>query len=205
MRDFAPEELATLSEAFAFIGNSLLKPVNQTPKVGLDPAFWAEFPDFGDAGVAQAVTACRAFAEAGSADGDAFETRVATEYARLFIGPPKPAAAPWESAYRGSGGTGFGQATFEMRSLLREAGLEMAGENNQYADHMGIELLLLSVLLQRAAAGEGEAAEAAAFAAAHPASWIAPLQQKVQAGAPEGYLCHLLALADGLLRLLVEP
>ena len=34
----------TLSEAYAFIGNSLLKPMTMTSTVGLDPAFWEAFP-----------------------------------------------------------------------------------------------------------------------------------------------------------------
>ena len=38
-----------------------------------------------------------------------------------------------------------------MQRLLREAGLEVSNENNQYADHIGIELLYASVLCQRAA------------------------------------------------------
>jgi len=202
MREYSAEELSGLSQVFAFVGNSLLKPVNQTPKVGLDPAFWAEFLDFDDAAVAAAVNACKAFAQAGAAEGEAFETRVAVEFTRLFIGPPKPAAAPWESFYRAGGGTGFGQATFEMRALLRDAGLEMTGENNQYADHIGIELLLLSVLLERAAAGEGTVEAAAVFAHAHPASWMTEFRAKVQAEAPDGYHAHLLALAEALLGLL---
>ena len=185
------------------MGNSLLKPVNQTPKVGLDPAFWAEFPDFGDATVAAAVDACQAYAQAGAADGEAFETRVAVEFTRLFIGPPKPAAAPWESFYRSEGSTGFGQATFEMRALLHEAGLEMTGENNQYADHMGIELLLLSVLLERVAAGEGTVEAASDFVRVHPASWVAEFRTKVQAEAPDGYHANLLGLVEALLSLLV--
>lgn len=32
-----------------------------------------------------------------------------------------------------------------MRALLRNAGLEVSNENNQYADHVGIELLYASV------------------------------------------------------------
>ena len=41
---------------------------------------------------------------------------------------------------------GFDQATFEMRVLLRNVGLEVSIENNQYADHVGIELLYTSAL-----------------------------------------------------------
>ena len=40
-----------LSGAFAFIGNSLLAPMNQTDRLGLSPSFWREFPDFEDDGV----------------------------------------------------------------------------------------------------------------------------------------------------------
>ena len=45
----------TLSEAYAFIGNSLLKPMTMTSTVGLDPAFWEAFPSFDDEAVAEAV------------------------------------------------------------------------------------------------------------------------------------------------------
>ena len=47
-----------LSEAYAFIGNSLLKPMTMTSTVGLDPAFWEAFPSFDDEAVAEAVAAC---------------------------------------------------------------------------------------------------------------------------------------------------
>ena len=51
-----------LAQAYAFLGNSLLRPVTQTADVGLDPAFWEAFPTFGDEGVAHAVRACAEFA-----------------------------------------------------------------------------------------------------------------------------------------------
>ena len=66
---------------------------------------------------------------------------------------------------------GFGQATFEMRALLREAGLEVKNENNQYEDHIGIELLYLSALCARAAEGEeGAVEEKAAPATTDPSA-----------------------------------
>ena len=125
----------TLSEAYAFIGNSLLKPMTMTSTVGLDPAFWASFPTFDDAAVAEVVAACARYAEEAARRAEAGEDepqRVAVEYTKLFVGPPSPAAAPWETMYRGQDVTvGFGQATFEMRELLRAAGLEVRNENNQ--------------------------------------------------------------------------
>lgn len=129
-----------MADALAFCGNSLLAPITQTANVGLDPAFWEAFPTFGDEGVARAVQSCAMWAAAfgrrcESADQDAV-TRCAVEYTRLFVGPPRPAAAPWETAYRAAAAgvetsVGFGQATFEMRELLREAGLGLSNENHQ--------------------------------------------------------------------------
>lgn len=169
-----------LSEVYAFVGNSLLKPMTQTSDVGLEPAFWEAFPTFGSSEVAGVCAALAAYAlaarEAAASDGrDAVEC-CAVEYTRLFVGPPRPAAAPWETMYRGGaavGGAtvGFGQATFEMRALLREAGLEVKNENNQYEDHIGIELLYLSALCARAAEGEeGAVEEKAAPATTDPSA-----------------------------------
>ncbi|WP_080799196.1 TorD/DmsD family molecular chaperone [Arabiibacter massiliensis] len=195
----------TLSEAYAFIGNSLLKPMTQTPTVGLDPAFWEGFPTF-DEGIAEAVAGCLRYAEAAAeraeAGGDEAQ-RCAVEFTRLFVGPPKPAAAPWETMHRGQDVTvGFGQPTFEMRQLLREAGLEVKNENNQYEDHMGIELLLLSTLCARQDAepdAEG-ARKIAEFIDAHPLAWVGKLHARVAEEAPEGYFAALLALEEVLLR-----
>ena len=198
-------ELIDCSEAFAFIGNSLLSPMNQTDSMGADPAFWDAFPDFGDDTVREAIASCREYAvsaqELAREGGDPVQ-RVSVEFTKLFVGPPKPAAAPWETFYRSGGdgaAVGFGQATFEMRELLRGAGLEVSNDNNQYADHMGIELLLLSVLLERAATGENALEEAADFANSHPAAWIGPFSEKVNEAAPGGYFGRLLAFASGLL------
>ena len=116
---------------------------------------------------------------------------------------------------------GFGQATFEMRELLREAGLGLSNENHQYEDHMGIELLLLSELFRRAAAADGDAAaaadgdaagavavddaaalvrKAASFAVEHPAAWIDAFRAKVTEAAPDGYFASLLGMVEALLQ-----
>ena len=51
------------AEAFAFLGNSLLAPMNQTGTVGLVPEFWQQFPTFDDEEVARALKALEAYAE----------------------------------------------------------------------------------------------------------------------------------------------
>lgn len=195
----------TLSEAYAFVGNSLLKPMTMTSTIGLDPAFWEAFPAF-DGAVAQAVEVCACYAEEAGRRAEGGEDgpqRASVEYTRLFVGPPSPAAAPWETMYRGKDVTvGFGQATFEMRELLRAAGLEVRNENNQYEDHMGIELLYLSSQCARVDAGaeDAPAPDAVAdFIEAHPLSWAEAFRARIAETAAHGYFAPLVGLAQALL------
>lgn len=197
-------DLQTLADAYAFVGNSLLKPMGQTEDVGLDPTFWAVFPDFASAEVVAAIEACRAFAEEAQRRRDAGEDmveRVSVEYTKLFIGPPSPAAPPWETMNREEGATvGFGQPTFAMQEVLGGMGLQVSNENNQYADHMGIELLALSEMCRRAA-GDEMPAEAVAFREKHPGGWVITLRDRVHEAQPNGYFDRLLELAEALLRI----
>lgn len=139
-----------LARALAFVGNSFLAPMSQTSDAR-STAFWAAFPDFGSEEAACALDGLFAWAAEGENVPRAERVRaVSVEYARLFIGPPEPAVAPWESFYVQEGVTnGFGEPTFRMRERLRQAALEVSNENNQYADHIGIELLYCSELARR--------------------------------------------------------
>lgn len=207
-------EWVTYSQVFAFLGNSLLSPMKQTSDAGMDPAFWAAFPDFGDDAV---VLACKRCGEAasevvahGMREGRDPAELASTEFTRLFIGPPNPAAAPWESFYRSKSENlvGFGQATFEMRDLLRAAGLRVSNENNQYEDHIGLELLYLSELCRRRAeeassclsndAVYGDEA-VRAFTESHPLGWIEALRRAVQESHPQGYIDGILGVAEASL------
>ena len=213
MKETTNEELGLLSQMHAFLGNSLLRPMNQTKGPGLDPEFWAALPDFGSARVEAALDDLFTFARAAQARMEAGEdvaTEVSVEYTRLFVGPPSPAAVPWETYYpEGPEGeempapaSGFGGPTFAMRALLREAGLELANENRQFEDHIGIELLYLSELCRRASEGDAEAeGKIAPFVAEHPNRWIGRLAAKVSESFPEGYVIRLLALTQALLAL----
>ena len=194
----------TLASAYCFIGNSLLKPMSQTGSIGLDQAFWDEFPCFGDEGVARAVARVKGAAAALAAGSDPVQT-ASVEHAHLFAGPPHPAAAPWESYYLGGKQvkSGFGQPTFEMQALLREHGLEMSRSHAQFADHIGIELLLLAELLNATASSE-QLDEADAFATAHPLRWIGDLRERVEEELPGCYIAALLELAESLMLMQVS-
>ena len=186
------------AQPFAFLGNSLLDTMRHTGQAGLDPAFWAAFPDVGDESVGAALDALFAWsqdAQARQKDGEDVLTEECVEYTRLFVGPPSPAVAPWETFYRAKRcNEGFGEATFAMRDELRKAGLEVKNENNQYADHMGLELLLLSELCLR-----GERTAADAFAGERPGSWCKEFAAALDKECPGGYYALLAELICALL------
>lgn len=197
------EQWKVLAQAYAFLGNSLLAPMTQTESVGLDPVFWEGFPSFGDTGVRSAKDGM-ARRVRGLAGEDDPILKVSVEYTHLFIGPPRPSAAPWETFYRGGGAAsgsvvGFGEATFAMRQQLRDLGLELRNENNQYEDHLGIELLCLSKFCSLAAQGKAEAAAVAAFIEKRPLSWIDAFSARVTEERPDGYFAGLSAVAAALL------
>lgn len=183
-----------LADALAFCGNSLLAPMTQRTGVGLDPGFWESFPLFGDQGVADAVQDCAVWAaefeRRCQADGQsAVERWRHRVHAAVRGAAASGSCTVGDRTLRGGGRrcstVGFGQATFEMRELLRNAGLQLCNENRQYEDHMGIELLLLSELCRRAAANDGlAAAEASAFAADHPAAWVEGLRSAAAEAVP---------------------
>lgn len=270
------DALRAYAEVFAFLGNSLLSPVSQTPTVGLDPSFWEEFPTFDSAKVQEEVVGLIDWSKAltqshsqsnsehslefnsgqnfnsnyehdlegnfeqnfdssyesvsQSDAGNTLDpvTALSVEYTRLFIGPPSPAAAPWETFYRNEEVTsGFGHATIEMRDALRSAGLQVSNKNNQYEDHIGIELLYVSHLCSSTQQFEpnaqtspaqtspslvGEASslneelsgEDIEFIKVHPLSWIGKLQEKVRLSASQSYYDHLLGLSKALLESLLE-
>lgn len=202
---------ADFSEALSFVGNSLLEPMNQTGAIGLDPAFWSDFPCFGDDQVISAVAEMkrhalksRTFAE----KGEDPVRRASVDFTQLFVGPPRPLAAPWETMHRpGSEGSlaGFGQATFEMNALLREAGLQVSNKNNQYSDHIGIELLFAAALCAHIAKIDdmdrpGTILQLEDFLQKHPLSWIGRLREAVQSTHGDSYMAKLLVLAESLLK-----
>lgn len=200
------------SEVYAFVGNELLLPMNRSGSLqGLDPAFWRQVPVPGNEKGRRGLQRLGAYAQAASQTAaDSEEPDVpgmlgaSVEYAHLFIGPPKPAADPWETTNdpRNADKVGFGNATLAMKRLLAEEGLELAGQGNQFEDHMGVELLYLSALCGTCAqdSSDSKTAEKAAwFIKAHPLFWMARFRENVDAARPNGYYSALLEYVDGVL------
>lgn len=193
------------SEVYGFLGNSLLLPMTRTEKVGLDPLFWQNAPTFGNEPCVRAAESLELWAKQRQVDQreevDVPE-RVSVEFTRLFVGPPKPSAPPWETLYAsGNTSVGFGDATVSMRRLLQEAGLAMSNENRQYEDHIGIELLYLCEMCRRFAEDEATIAEedVAGFIEKHPLSWIGRLKNLIREQAPGGYYEQLVEYGQSVL------
>jgi putative dimethyl sulfoxide reductase chaperone len=66
------------------------------------------------------------------------------DYTRLFIGPGKVIAAPWESVYTGKERLTFQEQTLDVRYWYRRFGLEADKIHREPDDHIGLELLFLS-------------------------------------------------------------
>lgn len=194
-------EYAVLANAYEFLGALLLKPVSQAPAIALDPQFWVAFTAFESEDVVAAAQSLVDFAGAKQGDDKATED-ISVEFTRLFVGPPKPAAAPWESFYRTKDAkNGFGPATFEMQEVLRELGLKVSGENNQYADHIGIELFALAQMCRKVQGGDD--ADVKAYLAKHPLGWIAAFKDAIASCEPDGYYVRVVALAQALMEMQV--
>jgi putative dimethyl sulfoxide reductase chaperone len=87
----------------------------------------------------------------GSSEGPA--ALYMADYERLFVGPGHLLAPPWESVYRTEVGLLFDWPTLEVRDLYRQMGL--AVEQPEFPDdHVGLELLFMALLSERAAEGD---------------------------------------------------
>ena len=188
-----------LAQALAFVGNSLLAPVSQTERVGLDGDFWQDFPDFGMPAVGRACDRMAHIVGGFDASREEDVRDVSVEFTRLFVGPPSPAAAPWETMYRTGGHVGFGSATVEMQKRLEQLHLKVSNENRQDADHIGLELLYLSELVRRASEGDEECAARARAFARLMEEWVPQLHERVNQKAPDGYYDGIVGVACALI------
>lgn len=148
MRALSKQDRATLAELYAFIGNALLVPGTKLEPAALDPAFWEALPAFTPE-IGEVYRELAAFCRKEPAE-ETLALELGVEYTRLFIGPPQPVVAPWETLHTGSE-TLYGVATVAMKRLLEENGLSLASDVHQLEDHVGVELLFLSYLV-----GQGE-------------------------------------------------
>lgn len=76
---------------------------------------------------------------------DSFK-KIQGDYTRLFIGPGKVLAPPWESVHFGEDRLVFQQQTLEVRNWYQRFGLESEKIHQEPDDHIGLELLFMARL-----------------------------------------------------------
>ena len=126
---------------------------------------------------------------AAEADFDA----LSTEYTRLFEGPTKLPAPPWESVYKADGDLLFQESTLHVREAYKEAGFQAAGYPHEADDHLATELSFMSALIQgtKDAIEADDATRANAFLIAqhkfldqHLNLWLTPFAERLNTQAP---------------------
>lgn len=124
----------------------------------------------------------------------ASEDALACAYTRLFVGPARPEAGPWESLYRGKEATLFCQTTLDVRRCYVEEGLIPQGYPHVADDHIALELDYMRRLGERAVnawetgdeAVLRETLEASRrFVDEHLKQWVQPWTDALEA-APHG-------------------
>lgn len=215
--NLSAETYRSYAALYGFAGNELLTPMNRSGSTaGVSASFWEKMPVPDNSNGVQGWT--RLISYANEAQANAFLRDndpsipglmgASTEYAHLFLGPPRPVANLWETANDAdnNGKVGYGHATVQMRKLIAQEGLELSGVSNQFEDHMGVELLFLAYLCDKAASimdENGDLAgmdkKIAGYINRHPAKWMPRLRANVDASRPNGYYSALLEYAHGAL------
>ncbi len=128
--------------------------------------------------------------------GDAGVSKLEGAYNRLFVGPAKPEAGPWESLHRGKEGTLFCQTTLDVRRCYVEQGLIPQSYPHVADDHVALEIDFVRRLGERArdawAAGDRDTAAEAlaasrAFLGDHLGVWVGTWAEALEQ-APHGEL-----------------
>ncbi|HUW13341.1 MAG TPA: molecular chaperone TorD family protein [Anaerolineae bacterium] len=129
------------------------------------------------------------------------QTGLESEFARLFVGPGRPVAHPFESVYRE--GRTMGECTVDVRRRLAAEGV--APGDNVLPDHVGIELAFMAHLASREASAweTGEPEEALevltrqdSFLQTHLLAWLPQFCHRVLVGRPHDFYAGLARQAE---------
>lgn len=102
--------------------------------------------------------------------------RLHAEHRRLFGGPGRLPAPPFESAYRGDGRV-MGPAMGDLAELLSAAERRVARERPLLPDHLVVELALAADLFER---GESGAAPLRTLLKLHLAEWLPAFVRRLE-------------------------
>ena len=119
---------------------------------------------------------------------------LSSEYTKLFVGPGKLAASPWESVYACGEELVFQQSTLDVRAAYRTAGFEAAGYPHIPDDHIATEFAFLAALCNQASksiqeddwqAARVSLGRQALFLSQHIGTWIGEFARRVANNSPK--------------------
>ncbi len=100
--------------------------------------------------------------------GDA--ERLEYDYNKLFVGPGRVFAPPFETVYRSSERTLMREITLSVRAAYADSGMQVDAKNVQPDDHAAYECAFVAFLLERGAQGDAQAL--ANFCREHLTRWV---------------------------------
>jgi TorA maturation chaperone TorD len=112
--------------------------------------------------------------------------RMKDDFQALFSGNVKSLAPPYESVYRDKDGILFGKQASEVREFYRSYGWESRFRDEIPDDHLGIELLFLTLMIEKYFELEDKACqiemrtEIRRFISTHLLSWITRWNDDIQ-------------------------
>jgi TorA maturation chaperone TorD len=129
-------------------------------------------------------------------------------YVKLFLGPGKLMAPPWESVYLNSDGLTFGPQTIDVRKFYARHGLEINNIHHEPDDHIAYELEFYARLCEKMQAALMErdrercvylSGEMKRFLDEHLMRWIHLFKENVVNNDPIGFYSWVVSMANGLL------
>lgn len=134
----------------------------------------------------------------------------ALEYTRLFVGPGRVPAPPYESVYTDPDGRVMGEAAVDALRRYRDAGLSLAPGVHELPDHVALLTEFMAHLCEEEAAAwdRGDAAEAerllslqASFLTDHLVSWTPRFSARLASATDCELYLALARLVEGFPRL----
>lgn len=135
--------------------------------------------------------------------------RLEIEFNRLFVGPGRPQAPPYESFYRGNWGLVMGASARDVERKYAEAGLVPAPDHGDLPDHVATELGFMAYLAMQTAERDGEERQLwlkreRFFLQDHLGAWVPLLCERMREASRHPFYAALADLTDKFVSLDME-
>ncbi len=143
--EISAETLIAQQLAYTFLGKAFYEPPTlELIQAIADDDLFSDWP-FGSTNAEESAGLDQLRQFSARWDSAQFED-LRRDYARLFVGPNRLLAPPWESVYRSSEHLLFERQTFEVRQQYQRYGMETRQSNVEPDDHIGLELRFMAHL-----------------------------------------------------------